>query len=254
MSTINFKYVSPTYRNCAPSAAQQQALASDTSWQNTLKSSYGQVFGQDSAMYNKLNAGLSAVANSINGFTAPELASMNAQTLNSAAANAAKVSAAIGTQAARGSATPGVESGIEQAERASANTQILGTAANEQAQITQKNAELGIQERDKALSEMSGLSNKVYSGSSGMAGEETQAENVTQQQANTNAQESRAWIGVVGGLADAAVGGLTRGLTGGGNPLAKAIGGGGAPGTGPGDAYDPGAASDAGPSWLAGPK
>jgi hypothetical protein len=215
MKIFAFKYIGKTYKNCSPNAAQRTALASDTSWQNLLKGSYGQVFGQDTAMYNKLDASLSSIANSINGFTAPELASMNAQTLNTAAANAAKVSAAIGTQAARGSATPGVESGIEQAERASANTQILGTAANEQAQITQKNAELGIQERDKALSEMSGLSSKVYSGSTGMAGEETQAENVTQQQANTNAQESRSWVGMLGGLADSAVADLTSGLTGG---------------------------------------
>lgn len=241
MSTINFKYVSPTYRNCAPSAAQQSALATDTTWQNTMKSSYSTVFGDASAMFNQLKSGLDAVISSTSAYSAPVLASMNAQTLNTAAANAVKVNAAIGRAAAKGSVTPGVESGIVQAERAGAETQILSTAANEQANITQKNAELAIQERDKAVNAEENLG-KVFEPSTAMAGDVAKAEQITQEQANTNAQESRSWIGMVGGLADAAVGGLTGGLGGMiGNPLAKAIGGGGTPGTGKGNAYDPGA-------------
>jgi hypothetical protein len=215
MSVINFKYVSPTYKNCAPSAAQQQALASDQSWQGTLRSSYGTEFGQDTAMYNSLNGQLSAIAASTSAYSAPVLASMNAQTLNTAAANAAKVNAALGREAAKGSVTPGVESGIVQAEKAGAETQIMGTMANEQAGITQENANLGIQERDKALTAQANLGKDVYANANQAAGEETTAEQATSAQANTNAQESRSWIGVVGGLANAAVGGLTKGLTGG---------------------------------------
>ena len=208
MSMINFKYMSPTYKNCAPSAAQQSALATDTAWQNTMKSSYSTVFGDASAMYKGLKSSLDGIVTATSAFSAPVLASMNAQTLNTAAANIEKVNAAIGRNAAKGSVTPGVESGIVQAERAGAETQIMGTMANEQAGITQKNAELAIEERDKAINAEENLG-KVFEPSTQMAGDVTKANQVTADQANTNAQESRSWMGMVGGLADAAVGGLT---------------------------------------------
>jgi hypothetical protein len=213
MSTINFKYVSPTYKNCKPSAAQQQALSNDTNWESTMKGSYSTTFGDASAMYKSLKSGLDAIVSSTSAYSAPVLASMNAQTLNTAAANIAKLNASIGRNAAKGSVTPGVESGIVQAEKAGAATQVMGTMANEQADITQKNAQLGIEERDKAINAEENLG-KVFEPSTQMAGDVTKAEQVTQEQANTNAQESRSWVGMVGGLADAAVGGLTGGIGG----------------------------------------
>ena len=212
MSAINFKYVSPTYKNCKPSAAQQQALATDTSWHNTLESSYDSTFGKATAMYNSLKSGLDAIRTSTSAYSAPVLASMNAQTLNTAAANIAKLNASIGRNAAKGSVTPGVESGIVQAEKAGAATQVMGTMANEQANITQKNAQLGIEERDKAIGAEENLG-KVFEPANQIGGEVTKANQVTADQANINAQESRSWMGMVGGLADADVGGLTGGIT-----------------------------------------
>jgi hypothetical protein len=224
MKTFTFKYMGRIYKNCAPSAAQQQALASDTSWQNTVKSSYSTEFGDASSIFTSLSAGLGAIITAVSAYSAPVLASMNAQTLNAAAANAVKVNALIGRNAAKGSATPGVESGITQAEQAESGTEILSTAANEQAEITQKNAQLAIQERDKAIQMEENLPN-VFDASNKLAGEETTAEQATSSQANTNAQESRSWVGMLGGLADAAVGGLTKGLT--GSLLGGGVGGGG---------------------------
>ena len=213
MSTINFKYVGPTYKNCKPSAAQQQALATDTSWQKTLDSSYSTVFGAASSMYKGLKSVLDGVVSSTSAFSAPVLASMNAQTLNRAAASIAKINAAISRGAAKGSVTPGVESGIVQAEKAGAATQVMTNMGNEQAEITQKNAELAIQERDKAINAEENLG-KVFEPANQIGGEVTKANQVTADQANINAQESRSWMGMVGGLADAAVGGLTGGIGG----------------------------------------
>lgn len=214
---ITFQYVGPTYTNCDPSGAQKAALASDQSWQKTLTSSYSSVFGLGSAMYKTLSGGLDTIiakgANAM-GYSPEELAAKNAQAINTAAASAKAVSASIGRAAAKSGATPGVESGIVQAERAGANTAIMSNLANKEADITEKGYEVGREEFNTAVKEKEGSLSSSFSPSTAMGSDINAANKITADQANENQAVSSSWMGMVGGLADAAVGGLTGGISG----------------------------------------
>jgi hypothetical protein len=208
-----FKYIGKTYKNCSPSGAQQQALATDQSWQKTLQDSYGTIFGAGSKIFNTLSSKLNSIINTTQGFTPEELAAKNAQTINTAAANAKAVNQAIGERAAvsGGGVSPGVESGVVQAERAGAETAILSNMSNQQAKITEENYDVGRQERDRAIASSAALPGQAFGPAISAGGGVTTANEVTANQANQNAATSNQWVGLVGGLANAAVSGLTSG-------------------------------------------
>ena len=74
-----------------------------------------------------------------------ELAAQNSQAINAAAASNQKAQQEIGLNAAKGTANPGVESGVTQAERSSAATAVDTNLNNTEANITQKNYDIGRQ-------------------------------------------------------------------------------------------------------------
>jgi hypothetical protein len=209
MKLITYKYVSPTYKNCSPSGAQQQALSTDQTWGKTLTANYGQVFQDGSYLFNNLSGKLDSIINNPQGYSAPELSMMNSETLNTAAANAKKASAAIGERAAVSGATPGVESGVVQAERAGADTSILNNMSNQQAKITEDSAALAQQRQTEAIAQEEALPGAAFGASNAAAGAVTGANAQTAAQANQNAATSDQWVGVLGGIADSAVAGLT---------------------------------------------
>ena len=212
MNIITYKYISPVYKNCAPSAAQKGALSTDQTWGTTLSNSYNTVFQAGSSMFKSLSGKLNSIINNPQGYSAQDLAMQNSQTLNTAAANAQKVNAAIGQRAGTQSgAVPGVESGVEQATRASADTSILNNMSNQQAGITEKSDELAIQRQDAAIKEQMALPGAAFDPATAAAATVTSANAATAAQANQNAATSDQWVGLVGGLADSAVSGLTSG-------------------------------------------
>ena len=224
MNIITYKYISPVYKNCDPSAAQKGALSTAQTWGKTLSNSYNTVFQAGSSLFKSISGKLNSIINNPQGYSAKDLAMQNSQTLNTAAANAQKVNAAIGQRAGTQSgAVPGVESGVEQATRASADTGILNNMSNQQANITEKSDELAIQRQDAAIKEQMALPGEVFDPATAAAAPVTSANAATAAQANQNAATSDQWVGLVGGLADAAVGGLTSG----GIPKPKASGTGG---------------------------
>ena len=211
-----FDYIGKTYNNCDPSSGQKQALSTDQAWGKTLSNSYSTVFSAGSKLFDSLSGKLSGIINSTNGLDAKTLAAENSQAINGAAAAAANVNRAIGEKAGVSSAVPGVESGVVQAERAGADTAIENNLNNQEAKITQDNNVLGIQERDKAIAADEALPGAAFSPSNAVGNSVTSANAQTSEQANQNAAASSSWMGLVGGLADSAVGGLTGGLMGGG--------------------------------------
>jgi hypothetical protein len=216
MSTlIEFKYVGPTYTNCDPSNAQKGALSSDQGWQSTLTNSYKSVFGLGTQMYQKLSAGLDSVISKgreAMGYSPQELALKNSEAINSAAASAKSVNRAIGAKAATSSATPGVESGVVQAERAGADTSIMNNLSNKEADITESGFQVQREGFDKAVAEKEGSLSASFSPSTSMDSGINSANAAVSEQANANEQQSSSWMGMVGGLADSAVGGLSQGL------------------------------------------
>jgi hypothetical protein len=202
---MNFIYEGRTYKNCDPSNAQKGALASDQSWQKTLTNSYSTIFGAGSSLYKSLSTKLDSIINTKQGKSPEELAAENSQTLNSAAASAKQVNAAIGANAAKsGDSNPGVESGVVQAERASADTAIENNMSNQHAKITEDNYAVGRQERDAAIKSEEALPSAAFGASEGAASEVGAADAQVSQQANANEQASSSWMGLVGGLASSA--------------------------------------------------
>jgi hypothetical protein len=205
------KYIGKIYKNCDPSSAQKGALASDQSWQKTLDSSYSTIFGVGSSLYKSLSTKLDGIINTTQGKSPEELAAENSQTLNSAAASAKQVNAAIGANAAKsGDSNPGVESGMVQAERASADTAIENNMSNQQAKIVEDNYAVGRQERDAAIKSEEALPSAAFGASEGAASEVGAADAQVSQQANANEQSQTSWMGMVGGIASQAAGALGK--------------------------------------------
>lgn len=207
---MNTRYIGKTYKNCDPSSAQQGALTAATNLQTTLSNSYKQVFGAASSMYNSLKGKLDTIASNTHGLDAATLARINAGTLARSAASENAAQAAVNAKGATSSATPGVENGVTQQTRGQVISNLETAKNTELGNTAVQDAELGVQERDKALGEEANLGN-VYNASTGIAGEDTKAIGEESAQANANEAQSSSWMGLVGGLADAAVGGLTSG-------------------------------------------
>jgi hypothetical protein len=205
----SYKAIGKTHKNCDPSSAQKGALASDQSWQKTLSNSYSTIFGAGSSMFKSLSAKLDSIIASPQGYSPEELAAKNSQALNSAAASAKQVNAAIGANAAKsGDSNPGVESGVVQAERASADTAVENNLSNKEAAITEGNFATGRAERDKAISSEEALPSAAFGAADNAAGSVNNADAQVSQQANANEQASSSWMGMVGGLADSAASAL----------------------------------------------
>ncbi|MGA7833674.1 MAG: hypothetical protein WCA31_00525, partial [Acidimicrobiales bacterium] len=82
-----------------------------------------------------------------------------------------------------------------------------------------KNAELGVTERDKAIGAEEALPGAAFDPSTKIADPAINAVGAESTQANANQQASSSWMGLVGGLADSAAGGIGQGV-------GKKIGGG----------------------------
>jgi len=207
-----FNYTGKTYKNCDPTSAQKGALTSAQNWQKTITDSYGKVFGLGSQMYQSLSAGLDniiAKGREAMGYSPEELAAKRAQSINTAAADAAKVNRQIGQHAAVTGAVPGVESGVTQATRAAADTAVLSAEANREAAITEGGYETQREAFDKAVQQKEASLGASFAPSSQVAGEVQGANQEVSQQAQANAAAQTSWMGLVGGLADTAVKGLS---------------------------------------------
>jgi len=212
---MKYIYMGPAYTNCDPSSAQKDALAADKGWQATLNNSYKTVFGLGTQMYKTLSGGLDSIISKgreAMGYSPQELALKNSQAINSAAASSKAVNRAIGAKASASSATPCVESGVVQAERSGADTAIMNNLSNKEADITESGFQVQRDAFDKAVAEKEKSLDKSFSPSTSMDSGINSADANVSEQANANAAASTSWMGMVGGLADSAVGGLTGGL------------------------------------------
>ena len=215
-------YIGPRYTNCDPTGAQKSALGADSSFRKTLTGSYNTDFSESQGLFNELHGGLTAIeakGPSQEGMSPAEKAAENSQALNSAAAANKNVQAAIGAKAGMSNANPGVESGVTEAVRAGAATQVASNLANKQSQIVERSYDIGRENYNTATKELEALPSATMSPVTQAGEAAVGSEKVENEQANTNAAASSSWMGLVGGLADSAVGGLTGGLT-------KMIGGG----------------------------
>ena len=146
---LNLWWKGDTWKNCGPTSGQTGALAADQAFQSTLSNSYATEFGENQALMKNLTTNLGqivAAGPGQQGYTPTELAAQNSQAINAAAAGNQKLQTAIGENAAaHGGGAPGVESGVEQAEKAAAATTEDTQLANTEANITNANYATGRQ-------------------------------------------------------------------------------------------------------------
>lgn len=202
---MNTRYIGKTYKNCDPSGAQKAALNSATSLQTMLNQGYQSVFGKASAMYDSLSSKLHSIVASTHGLDPATLSRINAGTLARSAASENAAQAAVNAKGASTSAIPGVETGVTQAVRGQVISNLETAKNTELGDTAVKDAELGIQERDKALGAEENLGN-VFNASTDIAKADLGALGEESAQANANQQASSSWMGLVGGLADSAIG------------------------------------------------
>jgi len=187
------RYIGPSWKNCGDTAGQTSALASDQAFQAQMKNTYSSEFGNNMTLMNNLTSNLGSIISggpSQQGMSATELASENSQAINQAAAANKNVQQAIGENAAKGTATPGIESGITQAERAQASTNIENQLGNTEAGITQKNYDIGRQNYWSAVSGQENAPGAFENPLSQTANAVTGANEAVDQQANANAASS----------------------------------------------------------------
>lgn len=209
---ISLTYKGKIYKNCA-GAGQKSALAADQSFGQTLRSSYGTDFSEAQGIFNSLNGNLESIVAAgpgQQGYTAPELAAKNSQAINNAAAANKNIQATIGQHAAMTGATPGVESGVITAARANAAAKVENNLSNEEADITKGNYDTGRQQYDTAVKEQMALPEATMAPVAQAGGQANEADQITGKAANDLQASSSSWMGLVGGLANSAVGGLEK--------------------------------------------
>jgi hypothetical protein len=194
VARLNLLYIGSVWKNCGPTGGQTDALKSDQAFQKMLSSDYQSTFQQNQALFNNLTSNLGSIISAgpgQQGFTAPELATMNSQAINASAAGNQKLQTAIGENGVRGEAgDPGVESGVEQAERAAAATQEDTTLNNTEANITQANYNTGRQNYWSAVQGQEAAPSAFENPTTQLAGQVNNANAGTGSQANQNAQDS----------------------------------------------------------------
>jgi len=204
MNNKSFIFVGRIYKNCGHSQGQSAALQNAQGFSSFMQNAYKGVFSNAQNILSSLTTNLSTMANKFftqGGFTPVAKAGMESQALNEAAAANQQVQQAIGENAGKNTAAPGVESGIVQAERAQASTQIEGQLANRQTDIEQKNAELGTQYGFQATQQEMAAPGAILSPATQIAGVAEGAVGQESSQANANAAGNNQWMGLVEGLA-----------------------------------------------------
>lgn len=200
----SFVEVGPTWKNCGQSQQQTASYNADAAFSKAITSQYEQVAGENTAILSDLTSGLEATfANgpSQQGMSPAELAVQNSQAINSAAAANKNVQAEIGENAATSSATPGVESGVTQAIKASAATQVENNLSNQESAITQKSYDIGRQNYQFAAKELETAPGELENPINQAASAVNTSNKDTADQANENAAANSQWEGLAMGVA-----------------------------------------------------
>jgi len=213
---VIFRDLGQIFKNCGgATGGQKGSLAADQAFQKIMSTDYQTEFGENQSLFNNLTTGLQQITSAgpnQEGYSPAELASFNSQNINAAAASNQKLQTVIGENAAtKGTADPGVESGVEQAERAAAATNVDTAMNNRAAEITQQNYATGRQNYWDASKSLEAAPGAFEDPTSGAANATNNSNNVNNQEANAIQQADQEGIdstlGLVTGLAsDAATG------------------------------------------------
>jgi len=197
-----------------PSHAMENVASHQQSLADSLFANYQERYADQTDLLKSLrNSYMPLVAAGPNqqGFSSPVLATLNTQILNSGAAAARNARQAAGNFTAGQNNTSGLTSGITRQINSSINSQAANQVAGAQANLTQKNYELGRDNYFRSVGGMQALAGEENPGQfADLSGSNLNSSYKEQSQINDekNAQKAALAGGIVSLATDVATAGL----------------------------------------------
>lgn len=184
---------------CGPSNTEKSLSSGSANFYNTLKSSYAQNFGAQSAILSNLNTALEPIISggpNQSGFSAEQKAAMTSSAINNAATANRNAQVIAGSNVG---GNTGVTTGGQKQLQAQIATGVGSNLATNENQINLEDAELGRQNFFNAETALAGVGAQYNP--TGYAGQATSAGNQAFGEASTINQEKNQEFADIGGLA-----------------------------------------------------
>lgn len=195
------------------SDAQKQAQAQQNAFNQQLMDTFKTQFGEQQAILSVLTPQLEEMAKNPQGFGATEYAALQAKIVNDTGAqysNVAKEQAREFATTNEAGLTSGVQAGV-QAELAGA---AAGQVAGESSSLAIANEQLKQQQKDFALSSLSGIQGGLSSSAANFSGQAGTGLQNQFQNATTVYNQGSLWKNILSGVAGAGLDVLTGGMSG----------------------------------------
>jgi hypothetical protein len=215
---------------CGASSQQTQIEAQQAQYYSVLTQQAQQEFGQASKVFNDLYTAMApivAAGPNQQGFSAPELSSLNESAITGTSQAYTNAAQAVRQQQAAAGGREFIPSGATMQQNEIVAAQAAGQESSELNQIQQANYATGRQNYFTAAGDLA-ASTGTYNPATGAAGAANQSGEAAATTANQIAQENNSWMQAVSG----ALGGIAGGVVSGGmSNLGKGVGffGGNAP-------------------------
>jgi hypothetical protein len=197
------------FRSCGATRQQKELAAAQKSFYDTMRASYGEVFGADKAILSSLTSSLTPILErgpSAKGMDPAEEAALRTQAAQATGAAYKQAAGAVGEQlAARGGGNAFLPSGTEAQIREELASEAVTQNIEKQLGITERNYDIGRQQYWMAEQGLAGAPS-VMNSAAGFAGEATGAGSSAEKSAADVAAASKSWMGLLGGLAGGAMG------------------------------------------------
>lgn len=195
-----------------PSAAEESLQTEQAAETKQYMAQQSTLYGESQALQATLTPLLESEINNPTGFSAQELADLNASNVNTTGAQYANIQKQLNL-ANSSNNMAGLTSGVAAGETAALGSTAAGTVASNATNVQLANAQLAQQNKTNAQSELLGL----QSGEAGEAINTGQVENTSENNAFSQAyqeqqQSSQLMNGILGGLAQGVGAAATGGL------------------------------------------
>jgi hypothetical protein len=201
---------------CGASQEQKNLEKSQASFYDELQKQHAIEFSQNQEILQTLQSTLSPIVNagpSQTGYSPTELAALNTQATESTAAgyrNAATAEAEA--NAARGGGNAFLPSAAQEQIQAGLRSSATNQLSTLQNKILTDDYATGRLNFNNAVGELSGVPGAVENPLAGLTNATTGAGSAAASEANAINAASNSWMGLLGGVASTAVGGLTGGF------------------------------------------
>lgn len=195
---------------CGSSQNQNDINNAQIQFMDTLTAQYQQEFAQNQEILNTLTSSLQPIINggpSQQGYSPQELAALNTEATQQAGQAYAQEEQAVNeSMAAKGGGDLFVPSGATEQIDASLANSAETNLSNQKLNILQSDYQTGLSEYESAIGALSGVPGAIDTATTGAAGAVTNSSNAAASEANAITEANNSWMGLIGGVAGAALG------------------------------------------------